>query len=85
MQVKGSTATRFYDDGNEAKQAIQSALGTNEGVDAVFITKEGKRISINDNKDAIKNLIKSSKSYLIKNTILLIIGRNFLMLLLVQV
>jgi hypothetical protein len=68
VQVKGSTATRFYDDGNEAKQAIQSALGTNEGVDAVFITKEGKRISINDNKDAIKNLIKSSKSYLIKNT-----------------
>ena len=68
VQVKGSTTTRFYENSNEAKQAIQGALGTNEGVDAVYITKEGRRLSINDDRDKIKSLMKSNKSYLIKNT-----------------
>ena len=55
VQVKGSTTTRFYENSNEAKQAIQGALGTNEGVDAVYITKEGRRLSINDDRDKIKS------------------------------
>lgn len=65
---KGTNTARFYENSNDAKNAIQGALGTNEGVDAVFITKEGKRVSINDNRDAIKGLIKPGKSYMIKNT-----------------
>jgi hypothetical protein len=65
---KGTNTARFYENSNDAKNAIQGALGTNEGVDAVFITKEGKRVSINDNRDAIKDLIKPGKSYMIKNT-----------------
>ena len=65
---KGTNTARFYENSNDAKKAIQGALGTNEGVDAVFITKEGRRVSINDDRDAIKGLIKPGKSYMIKNT-----------------
>jgi hypothetical protein len=68
VSSKGTNTARFYENSTDAKNAIQGALGTNEGVDAVFVTKEGKRISINDDRDAIKGLIKSGKSYMIKNT-----------------
>jgi hypothetical protein len=64
----GTNTARFYENNTDAKNAIQGALGTNEGVDAVYITKEGRRLSINDDRDKIKSLMKSNKSYLIKNT-----------------
>jgi hypothetical protein len=64
----GTNNTSFYKDGAKAKQRIQSALGTNEGVDAVFIDRTGKRISISDNREEIQRMLKSNKSYLIKQT-----------------
>jgi hypothetical protein len=66
--TSGSTTTRFYKDGTKARQGLISALGTNEGMDAVFVDRNGKRTSIQDNKEAIQKLVKSNKSYLIKQT-----------------
>ena len=59
---------KFYKDGAAAKQGINSALGTNEGMDAVFVDRNGKTINIQDNRDKIKGLIKPNKSYIIEAT-----------------
>jgi hypothetical protein len=64
----GTTATRFYSNGKDARTGIHSALGTNEGMDAVFIDRNGRRTSIQDNKEQIQKLIKSSKSYVVSQT-----------------
>lgn len=63
-----NTNTRYYKDGTSAKKGVISALGTNEGVDAVFIDRNGNVINIQDNKDRIQSLIKPNKSYIIEQT-----------------
>jgi hypothetical protein len=63
-----NTYVKFYKDGATAKQSISSALGTNEGMDAVFVDRNGKTINIQDNRDKIKGLIKPNKSYIIEET-----------------
>lgn len=67
-QPGAAGAVKFYKSGDDAKRSIQSALGTNEGMDAVYIDKNGNKIDIKDNRDRIKSLIKSNKSYIIKQT-----------------
>ena len=64
----GRSNTVFYKDGEKAKSGIYSALGTNEGMDAVFVDRSGKRYKIEDDRDAIKKLIRADKSYLVKKT-----------------
>jgi hypothetical protein len=65
---QGSSGSKFYRNGEDAKKSISSALGTNEGMDAVLIDKFGNRTKIEDNRDRIKQLIKSDKSYIVKQT-----------------
>jgi hypothetical protein len=64
----GGNNTVFYKDGAKARQGINSALGTNEGMDAVFIDRSGRRYKVEDNKEAIQKLLKADKSYLVKKT-----------------
>jgi hypothetical protein len=64
----GANNTVFYKDGAKAKQGLQSALGTNEGIDAVFVDRMGHKHKVEDNKKAIQDLLRADKSYLIKKT-----------------
>lgn len=64
----GSAGAKFYKNGEDARKSINSALGTNEGMDAVYIDKNGNRKNISDNRDLIKSLITADKSYIVKQT-----------------